>query len=48
MLEVAEKYQKAFELMLDEDRHFINYLYDDDVRKKGLETLTDDNWYNIC
>jgi hypothetical protein len=31
MLEVAEKYQRAFELMLDEDRHFMNYLYDDDV-----------------
>jgi hypothetical protein len=24
----------------------MNYLYDD-VGKKGLETLTDDNWYNI-
>jgi hypothetical protein len=31
MLEVAKKYQRAFELMLDEDRHFMNYLYDDDV-----------------
>jgi hypothetical protein len=47
MLEVAEKYQRAFELMLDEDGHFMNYLYDDDVGKKGLGTLTDDDWYNI-
>jgi hypothetical protein len=47
MLEVVKKYQRAFELMLDEDGHFLNYLYDDDVGKKGLGTLTDDNWYNI-
>jgi hypothetical protein len=47
MLEVAEKYQRTFELMLDEDGHFMNYLYDDDVQKKGLGTLTDDYWYNI-
>jgi hypothetical protein len=47
MLEVAEKYQRAFELMLDEDGHFRNYLYNDDVGKKGLGTLTDDDWYNI-
>jgi hypothetical protein len=31
MLEVTEKCQMAFELMLDEDGHFMNYLYDDDV-----------------
>jgi hypothetical protein len=36
MLEVVEKYQRAFELMLDEDGHFMNYLYDDDVGKKGV------------
>jgi hypothetical protein len=42
-----KKYQKAFKLILDEDGHFMNYLYDDDIGKKGLETLTDDNWYNI-
>jgi hypothetical protein len=47
MLKVAEKYQRAFDLMLDEDGHFMNYLYDDDVGKKGLGTLTDDDWYNI-
>jgi hypothetical protein len=47
MLEVAEKYQRTFELMLDEDGHFMNYLYDNDVGKKGLGTLTDDDWYNI-
>jgi hypothetical protein len=47
MLEVTEKYQRAFELMLDENGHFMNHLYDDDIGKKGLGTLTDDNWYNI-
>jgi hypothetical protein len=47
MLKVAEKYQRAFELMLDDDGHFMNYLYDDDVGKKWLGTLTDDDWYNI-
>jgi hypothetical protein len=47
ILEVAKKYQRTFELMLDEDGHFMNYLYDDDVGKKGLGTLTDDDWYNI-
>jgi hypothetical protein len=34
--------------MLDEDEHFMNYLYDDDVGKNGLGTLIDDDWYNIC
>jgi hypothetical protein len=47
MLEVAEKYQRAFKLMLDEDGHFMNYLYDDGVGKKRLGTLIDDDWYNI-
>jgi hypothetical protein len=33
----GRKYQKALELMLDEDGHFMNYLYDDDVGKRGWE-----------
>jgi hypothetical protein len=47
MSEVTEKYQMAFELMLDEDGHFMNYLYDDGVGKNELGTLTNDDWYNI-
>jgi len=48
MLEVAEEYQRAFELMIDEDEHFLNYLYKDGAGKRGLGSSTDDNWYNIC
>jgi len=29
MLEVTEKYQMAFELMLGEDDYFLNYLFED-------------------
>lgn len=47
MLEVAEKYQRAFELMIDEDGHFLNYLYEDGAGKRGLGSPTDDDWYNI-
>jgi hypothetical protein len=35
MLEVAEKYEKAFDIMLDEDSKFSNYLCDDGPRKRG-------------
>jgi hypothetical protein len=48
MLEVAEEYQRAFELMIDEDEHFLNYLYKDGAGKRGLGSPNDDNWYNIC
>jgi len=47
MLEVAEKYEGAFELMIDEYGHFLNYLYEDGVGKRGLGFPTDDDWYNI-
>lgn len=47
MLEVAEKYQRAFELMIDKDGHFLNYLYEDGAGKKGLGSSTNDDWYNI-
>jgi hypothetical protein len=47
MLEVAEKYQRAFELMKDEDEHFLNYLYEDGAGKRGLGSLTNDDWHNI-
>jgi hypothetical protein len=44
MLEVAQKYQRAFELMIDEDGHFLNYLYEDGAGKRGLGFLNDDDW----
>jgi len=43
MLEVAEKYQRAFGLMIDEDEHFLNYLYEDGKGKRGLGSPTDDD-----
>jgi hypothetical protein len=47
MLEVTKKYQRAFALMIDEDGHFLNYLYEDGARKRGLGSPTDDDRYNI-
>jgi hypothetical protein len=47
MLEVAEKYENAFELMLDEDSNFANYLYEDGGRRKRLGPLLDDDWNNV-
>jgi len=43
MLEVAEKYQRAFELMIDENGHFLNYLYEDGAGKRELGSPTDDD-----
>jgi len=47
MLEVAEKYQRIFELMIDEDGHYLKYLYEDGAGKRGFGFPTDDDWYNI-
>jgi len=47
MLEVVEKYQMAFELMIDEDEHFLSYLYEDGAGKRVLGSPTDDDWCNI-
>jgi hypothetical protein len=47
MLEVVEKYQMTFELMIDEDGHFLNYLYEDGAGKRVLGSPTDDDWCNI-
>jgi hypothetical protein len=33
--------------MLDEDGHFLNYLYKGGARKNGLGSSTDDDWDNI-
>jgi hypothetical protein len=33
--------------MIDEDGHFLNYLYEDGAGKMGFGSLTDDDWYNI-
>jgi hypothetical protein len=47
MLEVAEKYQNAFELMLDEDSNFANYLCEDGGGRKRLGPSIDDDWNNV-
>jgi hypothetical protein len=36
MLEVAQKYERAFDLMLDEDLNFFNYLNDDSGGRDAL------------
>jgi hypothetical protein len=36
MLDVTEEYEMAFELMLDEDLNFVNYLREDGRGRKGL------------
>jgi len=41
MLMVAVKYEKAFDLMIDEDSNFVKYLCDDGPGKKGLGLLND-------
>jgi hypothetical protein len=47
MLDVAEKYEMAFELMLDEDLNFANYLCEDGGGRKGLGPPLEDDWKNI-
>lgn len=47
MLEVAEKYERTIDLMLDEDSNFTNYLSEDGGGKKGLGTPIDENSANI-
>jgi hypothetical protein len=36
MLDVTEEYEMAFELMLDKDLNFVNYLREDGRGRKGL------------
>jgi hypothetical protein len=47
MLEVAVKYERAFDLMIDEDSNFVTYLCDDGPGKKGLGLPNDDDWANV-
>jgi hypothetical protein len=48
MLDVAEKFQGAFELMQEEeDEHLLNYHRDDGLGKGELETLTCADWDTI-
>jgi hypothetical protein len=47
MLEVTEKYENAFELMLDEDSNFANYLCEDGGGKKRLGPPLNDDWNNV-
>ncbi|XP_062151830.1 zinc finger BED domain-containing protein RICESLEEPER 2-like [Alnus glutinosa] len=47
MLEVAVKYERAFDLMIDEDSNFVTYLCDDGPGKRGLGLPNDDDWANV-
>jgi hypothetical protein len=47
MLNVAMKYERAFDLMIDEDSNFVTYLCDDGPEKKGLGLPNDDDWANV-
>lgn len=48
MLDVAEKFQKAFELMQEEeDEHLLNYPQDDGLGKDELEPPTCEDWDTI-
>jgi hypothetical protein len=43
MLDVTEKYESTFELMLDENVSFGNYLCEDGGRRMGLGVLLDED-----
>jgi len=47
MLDVAEKYEIAFELMLDEDVSFGNYLCEDGGGRRGLGVPLDEDYKNV-
>jgi hypothetical protein len=47
MLDVVEKYEMAFELLLDEDLNFANYLCEDGGGRRGLGPPLEDDWKNI-
>jgi hypothetical protein len=44
---VAEKYERAFNLMLNEDLNFGNYLCEDGGGKRGLGLPVDNDWNNV-
>jgi hypothetical protein len=46
-LKVAEKYERAFNLMLNEDLNFGNYLCEDGGGKRGLGLPVDNDWNNV-
>jgi hypothetical protein len=47
MLDVSKKYESAFELMLDEDVSFGNYLFEDGGGRRGLGVPLDEDWKNV-
>jgi hypothetical protein len=47
MLEVAEKYKRAFDLLQEEDRPLLTYLNQKIGGKKGLGPPTEDDWDNV-
>jgi hypothetical protein len=47
MLEVAQKYEREFGLMLDEDANFLHYLTNDSGGRDVLGSSTKDDWNNV-
>ena len=47
MLEVAQKYERIFNLMLNEDSNFFNYLTNDSGGRDALGGLTEDDWKKV-
>jgi hypothetical protein len=47
MLEVAEKYKKAFDLLQEEDEAFMSHMLDTSGGRRGLGPPTDDDWKKI-
>ena len=47
MLEVAQEYERAFGLILDEDANFLHYLTNDSGGKDALGPSTKDDWNNV-
>jgi hypothetical protein len=46
MLDVAKKYEMAFEIMLDEDLNFATYLCEDGGGRRALGPPLEDDWKN--
>lgn len=47
MLDAAEKYQRAFELMMEDDEQFRMFLCEDENGRRGLGPPTSDDWEHI-
>ncbi|KAB1220465.1 putative AC transposase [Morella rubra] len=47
MLNVAEKYQRTFELLQEDDEHIYNYLNENGPGRRGLGAPNDDDWEKV-